>query len=337
MRYQLFALPSVILVAALALAACTPPTVVETPFVELKQEAVKTAEVVKEIEPAVVTATPEPEVIAGFNSKDPATFVQLNLGEPETLDPALDYETGGGEILRNVYETLITHEREKPASFVPLLALEVPSTENGGISADGLTYTFKIRTGVKFHNGNDLTPADVAYTFQRGLLQGGTASPQWLLAEPLIGAGVDDISLLVDPEGNLYDDQAGMQAADPAALLAACEKVKAAIVADDAAGTVTFTLAQPWGPFIPTLANFWGSVMDQDWVIETAAVKPGRISTPSPRISIPSLRSPTAPAPSCSNPGPGDWKLCWCAMSATGRPSRCGQAPPPGLPPWSVW
>ena len=38
----------------------------------------------------------------------------------------------------------------------------------------------------------------------------------------------------------------------------ACEKVKAVIVADDAAGTVTMTLAQPWGPFIATLANSWG-------------------------------------------------------------------------------
>jgi peptide/nickel transport system substrate-binding protein len=39
-------------------------------------------------------------------------------------------------------------------------------------------------------------------------------------------------------------------------------------VADEAAGTVTFNLVQPWGPFIPTLAQTWGSVMDKAWVIE---------------------------------------------------------------------
>ena len=50
--------------------------------------------------------------------------------------------------------------------------------------------------------------------------------------------------------------------------MAACETVKAAIVADDAAGTVTMTLAQPWGPFLPTIANGWGSIMDKEWVIE---------------------------------------------------------------------
>ena len=35
----------------------------------------------------------------------------------------------------------------------PLLAMEVPSVENGCISEDGLTYTFNIREGVTFHNG----------------------------------------------------------------------------------------------------------------------------------------------------------------------------------------
>ena len=44
--------------------------------------------------------------------------------------------------------------------------------------------------------------------------------------------------------------------------------LKSAIVADDAAGTVTMTLAQPWGPFLPTIANGWGSIMDKEWVIE---------------------------------------------------------------------
>jgi peptide/nickel transport system substrate-binding protein len=59
-----------------------------------------------------------------------------------------------------------------------------------------------------------------------------------------------------------------MVAADPAALVAACEKTKSAIVADDSAGTVTMTLAQAWGPFLPTIAQSWGSILDKEWVIE---------------------------------------------------------------------
>jgi peptide/nickel transport system substrate-binding protein len=112
-----------------------------------------------------------------------------------------------------------------------------------------------------------MTPSDAAYSLQRGLLQGGTASPQWLYYEAFFGTGIDDISLLVDPEGNLYDDRAALSEADPATLVAACEQVQAAVVADDAAGTLTLHLAQPWAPMLATLAQTWGSVMDQDWVI----------------------------------------------------------------------
>src|SRR5690606_14383290 len=103
-------------------------------------------------------------------------------------------------------------------------------------------------------------------SYQRGILQGSYSSPQWMLAEPFFGVGNDDISIIVDG-GASADDRAAMQAADPAALVAACEQIKAAIVADDAAGTVTMTLAQPWGPFLPTIANAWGSIMDQEWVV----------------------------------------------------------------------
>jgi peptide/nickel transport system substrate-binding protein len=57
-----------------------------------------------------------------------------------------------------------------------------------------------------------------------------------------------------------------VKAEAPAALAAVCEKVKSAIVADDTAGTVTFKLAQPWGPFLVTLAGFWGGIQDKAWV-----------------------------------------------------------------------
>ena len=99
------------------------------------------------------------------------------------------------------------------------------------------------------------------------MLQGGYSSPQWLLAEPFFGVGIDDITGLVDDFASA-DDREALLANDPAVLKAACETVMSKIVADDAAGTVTMTLAQPWGPFLPTIANGWGSIMDKEWVIE---------------------------------------------------------------------
>ena len=195
-------------------------------------------------------------------AKNPDTFTYVTIaGGPDTFDPALAYDTASGEVLQNVYETLVFYDGEKAAEFVPQLA------ESWTISDDGTVYTFNIRKDVKFHEGGDLTPSDVAYTFQRGLLQGGYISAQLLLAEPFFGVGLDDISMIVD-EGASADNREAMQAVDPAVLKAACERVQSAIVADDAAGTVTMTLAQPWGPFLATLANTWGSIMDKQWVIE---------------------------------------------------------------------
>ncbi|HEX2979597.1 MAG TPA: ABC transporter substrate-binding protein, partial [Anaerolineaceae bacterium] len=245
--------------ASMVLTACgaqaTPEKIIETVIVEGTPQVIE------------VTPTPETAAPVEFKSKDPSTFVFLTTGEPETLDTALDYESAGGEIAMNIYDTLIFYKEDSPTEFIPQLATEVPSKDNGGISEDGLTYTFNIRQGVKFHDGTDMTVEDVAYTFQRGILQGGLASPQWLFTEPLFGVGIDDITLLVDPEGGLYDDPAALQAADPAKLQAACEAVTAAVVADPSANTVTFNLKQPWGPFLPAFLGGWGSIQSKAWVV----------------------------------------------------------------------
>jgi peptide/nickel transport system substrate-binding protein len=49
-------------------------------------------------------------------------------------------------------------------AFVPNLAAEIPTTSNGGISADGLTWTIKLRPDVKWHDGQPFTANDVVFT-----------------------------------------------------------------------------------------------------------------------------------------------------------------------------
>jgi len=212
----------------------------------------------------VGSAVPDGNEPVGMRSSDPAVFVQAVFGEPETLDPALGYDTASNEIIQNIYEPLVFYDGVHTDKFVPMLA------ESWDISEDGIVYSFKIRSGVKFHKGQDLTAEDVAYSFQRGLLFGSSSGPQWLLAEPFFGVGRDDITCLVDGCASL-DDRESLIANDPFNLVNACEKVKSMIVPDEAAGTVIMTLAQPWSPFIPTIAQTWGGILDKDWAISNGA------------------------------------------------------------------
>lgn len=255
---KMFYILSLLIVSSMLLAACGGAATTPEPAAPAPVEPGAPAPAPEE------PAAPEPEVPAAMGSKDPTTLVVATIGEPETLDPALAYETAGGEIIQNVYETLVFFDGESTDKFVPQLA------ESWEVSADGTVYTFKIRSGIKFHDGADLTPSDIAYSFQRGLLFGGYASPQWLLAEPFFGIGIDDITGIVDDFASA-DDRESLSANDPAVLVEACERVKSQIVADDAAGTVTMTLAQPWGPFIATIASGWGSALDQDWAVANGA------------------------------------------------------------------
>src|SRR5579859_902321 len=50
--------------------------------------------------------------------------------------------------------------------LVPILAAEIPSLENGGVARDGSSVTWKLRKGVKWHDGQPFTAADVAFTYK---------------------------------------------------------------------------------------------------------------------------------------------------------------------------
>jgi peptide/nickel transport system substrate-binding protein len=237
-------------------------TVVVTEEVIVEREGEKVTEIIEK----VVTATPEPVQEKVFTSPDPDTLVFASISEGiDTVDPAWNYESEGDAAILDVYDQLVTYAGREASEFVPALATEWE------ISNEGKTYTFKIREGVKFHEGQDLTAEDVAYTIQRGVLQGGTWSPQWLYTEPFFGTGIYDIAELVDDTGALDDDPDGIKAADPDKLMAACETLMDVVQYDDAAGTVTFNLSQAWGPFLATLAQSWGSILDKGWAIEQGA------------------------------------------------------------------
>ena len=87
---------------------------------------------------------------------------QITIGIPQdlnSLDPNVAKGSGTQEILFNIYEGL--YKPDSDGNLIPAVASDYT------VSEDGLTYTFTLRDGVKFHNGNPVTVGDVKYTFEK--------------------------------------------------------------------------------------------------------------------------------------------------------------------------
>jgi ABC-type transport system substrate-binding protein len=109
-------------------------------------------------------------------------------GGPVSLDPQLDYSFVGGAIDINIMSTLLIYNGSSTTQFIPMVAGQVPSVANGGISPDYRTYTFQIRSNLKFSNGDPLTAYDVWYSMVRDVLfiGGNWGTAGWILAQYLI-------------------------------------------------------------------------------------------------------------------------------------------------------
>ena len=84
---------------------------------------------------------------------------------PTNLQPLLSGNTTDVMFDRLVYDPLITVSANGKTP-IPILATQVPTLENGGISKDGLTITYKLRHNVKWHDGAPFTSQDVKFTWQ---------------------------------------------------------------------------------------------------------------------------------------------------------------------------
>ncbi len=83
---------------------------------------------------------------------------------PTLLNPHFAIGTKDQEASRVFYEPLAGWDTD--GNLVPILAAEIPSRENGGVSADGLTVTWKLKPGVKWHDGKPFTADDCLFTWQ---------------------------------------------------------------------------------------------------------------------------------------------------------------------------
>ena len=176
------------------------------------------------------------------------TLVVVHKGEMESLDPVYSYDGVTHGMLINVYDTLLKFNGSSLTELLPSLSTQVPSKENGLISADGRTYTFPIRKGVLFHDGTELTPEDVRYSILRFLLSDVSGGPSSLLLEPILG-----ISSTRNDKGEIVVDFK--------------EAEQAVRVEGD---NVVITLKRPFAPFLYILAR-WGYVVKKDWAVQKGA------------------------------------------------------------------
>ena len=182
-----------------------------------------------------------------FAASPKDTFVFESYGTVRTLDPACAYDNVSHQRIMNIYESLIFFDGSATDKFAPVLATEVPTVKNGGIRDGGKTYEFKIRKGVKFHNGNDLTAEDVAYSLKRHMIVDQEGGPMWMMLEAV--AGVPSTR----KDGKIIDG--------------IFEKIdKSVEVKGD---SVIIHLPQPFPPLIAVLAySYGGVIIDKEWTVE---------------------------------------------------------------------
>jgi peptide/nickel transport system substrate-binding protein len=109
--------------------------------------------------------------------------------EPTGTDMHFSTAVSTRELTMNVMETLIT--RAENNDIIPDLA------ESYTESPDHLTYTFKLRPGIVFHNGQKLTSADVLASFQRY----AKIAPNSLMLKPVATMSAPDPMALVQTPG----------------------------------------------------------------------------------------------------------------------------------------
>jgi len=166
----------------------------------------------------------------GGGAKDALVYAQSD--DPKTLDPINTDIAEAVHVITNVFDTLVTYD-DVTTDLVPSLA------ESWTTSKDGLTWTFKLRPSVLFHDGTPCNAAAVKLTFERLLAPLGDSPPANASKQP---------GLLAEP--HVYDAARPYQSA-----FTAIQKIE---TPDDL--TVVFKLSSPSAVFLTNLAMFPASI-----------------------------------------------------------------------------
>jgi len=168
------------------------------------------------------------------SGKSGGTLMTVAKGAPSgSPDPQINYTLQEWQLLIITHDGLLGFKRAsgtEGTKLVPDLATAIPKPQNGG-----KTFVFHIRKGIKFSDGKELKPSDVTYTFERLFKIGQSPNA-----------------------GTWYNVIVGGDAC--VKTPATCDLSKG-VIADDAAGTVTFHLTKGDPEFFDKLAVPFGFIL----------------------------------------------------------------------------
>jgi peptide/nickel transport system substrate-binding protein len=152
-----------------------------------------------------------------------------------TLDPQVGYDWQNWSVIKSIFDGLMDYD---PGTTV----LTPDLAESYTVSEDGLTYTFKLRPGVKFHNGRPMTAADVKWSLKRAV-NPATQSPGGGYFSAIAG----------------YDDVVGGKSAELSGIATPDES------------TVVITLSRPDATFLHIMAINFAFVVPKEEVEKAGA------------------------------------------------------------------
>jgi len=137
------------------------------------------------------TSGPSPSGGTASGPRKGGTLILARAGEVTNLDPHKVPAFTSARVFELVYSYLM--RLDENLGVQPDLAESVPTT-----SSDGKQVTVKIRKGVKFHNGDPLTSADVKYTFDRIIDPKTVAVPRSFFGDVSSVSAPDDSTIIFD-------------------------------------------------------------------------------------------------------------------------------------------
>lgn len=127
-------------------------------------------------------------VAAGAHAAEPSRIQVGISGDIRSTDPGVNRDDHTDAVVMHMVEGLVAYRED--ATVGPMLA------ESISVSDDGRNYRFKLREGVRFHNGKPLTEAEVLWTWQRYL----DPKTQWRCLADFDGRGLFKVEEISSPE-----------------------------------------------------------------------------------------------------------------------------------------